>query len=174
MQFEEGFLQDIIKRFKIYKALGDKTLEQLSEQDFFYKPSPESNNIAIIIQHMHGNMMSRFTNFLTEDGEKEWRKRDEEFEATELNAQELLNRWNEGWHCILTAVESLTPQDLTATIYIRTEPLKVYDALLRQLAHYPHHVGQIITIARIIKDKDWQSLSIAKGESNAYNKQMKR
>jgi hypothetical protein len=174
MSFEEVFLQDILKRFKIYKALGDKTFDQLNEKDFFFKPSPESNSIAIIIQHMHGNMMSRFTNFLIEDGEKEWRKRDEEFESTDLSMPELINRWNEGWHCVLTAIESLKPGHLAATIYIRTEPLKVYDALLRQLAHYPYHVGQIITISKMIKDKEWQSLSIAKGQSNDYNKQMKR
>lgn len=168
MTFEEGFLKDVIKRFKNCKELGDKTFEQLSEKDFHFKPSPDSNSIAIIIQHMYGNMLSRFTNFLTEDGEKPWRKRDAEFETSDASIQDLLSFWNEGWKVVLSAIEALQPAHLLETIYIRTEPLLVYDAILRQLAHYPYHVGQIITIARMLKDKDWQTLSIAKGASSAY------
>src|SRR5438874_13285804 len=100
MNFEEGFLKDITKRFKSYKDLGNKTFEQLDDKDFFYQPSAESNSIAIIIQHIYGNLMSRFTNFLTEDGEKPWRKRDEEFEQMHVNKQDLISFWNTGWDCL--------------------------------------------------------------------------
>lgn len=169
MHFEESFLQDIIKRFNNYKDLGEKTFAQLEENDFFFLASPQSNSIAIIVQHMHGNMLSRFTNFLNEDGEKSWRKRDEEFEKVATTKNEVIALWNEGWHCVFNAVKSLQPGDLTNTIYIRSEPLSVYDALLRQLAHYPYHVGQITFIGKMIKDANWKSLSIAKNQSRQYN-----
>lgn len=172
MSFEQGFLTDITKRFRIYKEMGDKTLAQLDEKDLFFRPSPESNNIATIIQHMYGNMLSRWTNFLTEDGEKPWRKRDAEFEATEASKADLLSFWAEGWKCLLDTLSSLKPEDLTKTIYIRTEPLVAYDAILRQLAHYSSHVGQIILLGKMIKDKDWQSLSIVKGHSSEFNQAM--
>lgn len=172
MSFETGFLKDCIKRFKYYKDLADKTFEQLSPQDLFYKPNAESNSIAIIVQHINGNMLSRFTNFLTEDGEKEWRKRDEEFDEVEMASADVLELWEKGWTCLFNALESLQPADLTKTIYIRTEPLLVYDAILRQLAHYPHHVGQILYIGKMIKGKDWKTLSIPVGGSKAFNQQM--
>ncbi len=165
---EEGFLKDSIKRFRYYKELGDKTFEQLKDDDFLYQPNAESNSIAIIIQHMYGNMLSRWTNFLTEDGEKEWRKRDAEFEAISMTREDLLSFWNEGWNCLLNTLESLQPGDLMKTITIRTEPLLVYDAILRQLAHYPYHVGQIVYLGRMIRENEWRSLSIPKGESIAY------
>lgn len=172
MSFEAGFLKDAIKRFKYYKELGDKTFEQLEENHFFYRPNEESNSIAIIVQHMYGNMLSRFTNFLTEDGEKEWRQRDAEFDVFDINREEILSFWNAGWNCVFNALESLKPADLTKTVYIRTEPLLVYDAILRQLAHYPHHVGQIVYIGKLLKNKDWQTLSIPRGGSHAFNAQM--
>lgn len=174
MTFEEGFLQDIIKRFRSYKELGDKTFNQLQEDDFFYQPTPESNSIAVIIQHMYGNMLSRWTHFLTEDGEKEWRKRDAEFEEIRTSKEELLSFWNAGWNCLLNTLENLQPADLVKTVTIRTEPLKVYDAILRQLAHYPSHVGQIIYIGRMIKGQQWQSLSIPKGNSLQYLESVKQ
>lgn len=168
MSFEEGFLKDSIKRFKYYKELGDKTFAQLEEEDLFYQPSTESNSIAVIVQHMYGNMLSRWTNFLTEDGEKEWRKRDAEFETTQYSKADILSFWNNGWKCMLDTLESLTAGDLTKTVTIRTEPLLVYDAILRQLAHYPYHVGQIVYIGRLIKNNSWTSLSIPKGNSAQY------
>jgi hypothetical protein len=173
MDFNEGFLKDSIKRFKYYKDLGDKTFEQLDEADFFYTPDSESNNIAIIIQHMYGNMLSRWTNFLTEDGEKHWRKRDAEFEVMECSKSDLLHFWNDGWKCLIDTLESLDAGDLTKTVAIRTEPILVYDAILRQLAHYPYHVGQIIYLGRMIKKSKWKSLSIPKGDSSAYLEQVK-
>ncbi|HCT23797.1 MAG TPA: hypothetical protein DIW54_10905 [Chitinophagaceae bacterium] len=172
MTLEQGFLKDCIKRFKAYKELGDKTFEQLQDADFFFRPSPESNSIAIIIQHMYGNMMSRWTNFLTEDGEKPWRKRDAEFESMDCSKADLISFWETGWHTVLTTLESLEPEDLMKTVTIRTEPHLVYDVLLRQLAHYPYHIGQILYIGKIVRDKDWKSLSIPKGGSDAYLQQM--
>ncbi|TAJ55932.1 MAG: DUF1572 domain-containing protein [Chitinophagaceae bacterium] len=168
MSFGADFLKDAIKRFRYYKELGDKTFAQLAEADLFYQPSGESNSIAVMIQHMYGNMMSRWTNFLTEDGEKEWRQRDAEFEVMQISQQDLLSFWNEGWKCLLDTLESLQPEDLTKTVTIRTEPLQVYDAILRQLAHYPYHVGQIVYLGRLIKNEQWQSLSIPKGNSAKY------
>lgn len=167
------FLEDAIKRFEYYKTLGDNTFAQLEEKDFFYQPNEASNSIAIIIQHMYGNMLSRWTNFLTEDGEKDWRKRDAEFEVMECSKQDLVSFWNDGWKCLLDTLKSLQPEDLEKTVYIRTEPLVVYDAILRQLAHYPYHVGQIVYIGRLLKNNDWQSLSIPKGNSKSFNDAMK-
>ena len=150
--------------------LGEKTFEQLTDADFHYAPNEASNSIAVIIQHVSGNMLSRWTNFLTEDGEKAWRNRDEEFEIHNYSKQQLLELWEKGWQCFLSALTSLTENDLLKTIYIREEPLLVIDAINRQLAHYPYHVGQILYIGKLIKDKAWQSQSIEKGRSEAYNK----
>jgi hypothetical protein len=168
---ETRILKDCIKRFISYKQLGDKTLDVLPEEYFHVQPNPESNSIAIIIQHLHGNMKSRWTNFLTEDGEKSWRQRDEEFEEhPTLSKAQLLTLWEEGWQCLLETLEKLEPAQLHQTITIREEPLIVYDAILRQLAHYPYHVGQIVYLGRWFLGKDWQSLSIPKlkGASEAY------
>lgn len=174
MSFEPGFLKDSIKRFKYYKELGDNTFAQLEDKDFFYQPNEESNTIAVIIQHMYGNMLSRWTNFLSEDGEKEWRKRDAEFENTSMSREDLISFWNTGWDCLLKTLESLQPDDLTKTVTIRTEPLLVYDAILRQLAHYPYHIGQIVYIGRMIRHNAWQSLSIPKGGSKSYLESVKQ
>lgn len=168
------FLESAIKRSSYYKELGDKAFAQLDDKDFHFIPSEESNSIAIIIQHMHGNMLSRWTDFLNSDGEKEWRKRDAEFEEQHLNKQQLLQMWKEGWKCFLNSLQSLPNADLEKTIYIRSEPLTVIDAINRQLAHYPYHVGQIIYVAKMIKNKAWQNLSIPKNHSTASNTKMKQ
>ncbi len=172
--FETEFLKDAIKRVKYYKDLGDKTFEQISEEDIFYQPSSESNSIAVIVQHMHGNMLSRWTNFLTEDGEKEWRARDAEFDLSRTSKEHIITLWNEGWNCFLSTLESLTPEYLTKTITIRTEPLLVFDAILRQVAHYPYHVGQIVYLGRLAKNEEWKSLSIPKGDSAVYLESIKQ
>lgn len=166
------FLQSIIKRFASYKDLGDKTFAQLEERDFYYKPNEASNSIAIIIQHMSGNMISRWTNFLTGDGEKEWRSRDAEFETHTYTKEQLLEIWEKGWACLFSTLASLTADDLLKTIYIRTEGLTAIDAINRQLAHYPYHVGQIVYLGREIKNAQWRSLSIPIGASADYNRQM--
>ena len=163
------YLQTVIRRVKYYKDLGDKTFEQLDDAGFHYQPNEESNSIAVIIQHVAGNMLSRWTNFLTEDGEKEWRQRDEEFTVHHYNKNQLLEIWEKGWNCFIRALESLNEDDLLKTIYIRQEGLTAIDAINRQLAHYPYHVGQIVYIGRIIKDHGWKNLSIPKGDSQLYN-----
>lgn len=169
---QDTFLQAVIKRFEQYKDLGDDTFKQLRDEDFFFTPEG-SNSIAVIVQHMYGNMLSRWTNFLTEDGEKPWRKRDAEFEPQDCTKEDLISFWNEGWKCLLDTLRSLTPEDLDKTIYIRTEPLVAYDAILRQVAHYAYHVGQIVYIGKLAKGTAWNSLSIARGASAAFNEHMK-
>ena len=164
------YLQTAIRRLGYYKQLGEQTFGQLTDADFQYAPNEASNSIAVIIQHVSGNMLSRWTNFLTEDGEKAWRNRDEEFEVRHYSKQQLLDRWEKGWQCFLNALTTLTENDLLKTIYIREEPLLVIDAINRQLAHYPYHVGQILYISKLIKGANWQSLSIEKGKSEVYNK----
>ncbi|MGI8583716.1 MAG: DUF1572 family protein [Chitinophagaceae bacterium] len=167
------FLESAIKRLSYYKELADKTFVQLSEEDFHVIPADECNSIAIIIQHMNGNMLSRWTNFLTSDGEKEWRKRDAEFEVQNLNKEQLIALWEEGWKCFLDELTSLSNTDLEKTIYIRADALSVTDAINRQLAHYPYHVGQIIYAAKIIKNKAWRNLSIPRGRSTDFNNELK-
>ena len=172
MNLGTEFLKSAIKRLSYYKELGDKTFEQLNDADFHFQPNEESNSIAIIIQHTAGNMISRWTDFLTSDGEKEWRNRDVEFEEQNLTKQQLVDFWQKGWNCCLGSLNSLAEDDLLKTIYIRSEGLLAIDAINRQLAHYPYHVGQIIYLAKIIKDKDWQNLSIAKNNSEIFNRQI--
>jgi hypothetical protein len=174
MSLSSHFLQFSITRVSYYKTLGDKTFEQLNEADFHFMPNAESNSIAMIIQHMAGNMLSRWTDFLTTDGEKEWRNRDSEFEERQHTKEQLIANWNKGWDCYLGSLQSLTEDDLWKTITIRSEPLLVVDAIQRQMAHYPYHVGQIVYVGRMIKQQDWKSLSIPKGNSQQYNDSMKR
>jgi len=174
MSLGKKYLESAIKRLIYYKGLADKTFAQLNEEDFHLNPAEESNSIAVIIQHMNGNMLSRWTNFLKEDGEKEWRKRDTEFEDQNLNKEQLTVLWEEGWKCFLDALRSLSKADLEKKIYIRTEPLSVIDAINRQFAHYPYHVGQIIYAAKIIRNKDWQNLSVPRGRSAEFNNELKR
>jgi hypothetical protein len=163
------FLDTVIRRVKYYKDLGEKAFDQLEEKDFHFQASAESNSIAVIVQHMTGNMLSRWTSFLTEDGEKEWRQRDDEFEIHSFSKQQVIDLWQKGWGCFLQALDSLTEDDLLKTVYIRQEPLTVIDAINRQLAHYPYHIGQLLFIGKMIKDKNWKSLSIPKAGSQAYN-----
>ena len=170
----ELYIQSALKRFREYKTLGEKTFAQLEENEMLFSPNEASNSIAVIIQHMHGNMLSRWTNFLTEDGEKEWRHRDEEFEIRQATKKELIQLWEKGWAALFSALEKLEAPHLTGTITIRTQPLTVVDAINRQLAHYSYHVGQIVYLGRWIRDKEWTSLSIPKGESGAYNEKLKK
>jgi hypothetical protein len=172
MDLATTFLQSAIKRVAYYKELGDKTFPQLNEADFHFTPNKDNNSIAVIIQHMAGNMLSRWTDFLTTDGEKEWRNRDTEFEEQPLTRQELIDLWEKGWNCFLDALKQLSADDLLKTIHIRQEAILAIDAINRQLAHYPYHVGQIVYIGKIRKDQNWQSLSIPKGNSQQYNQQM--
>src|SRR5258708_6657170 len=142
------YIQNSSKVLLGYKGLGEKTFAQLRDEDFNFIPNQSSNSIAQIIQHMHGNMMSRWTNFLTEDGEKKWRQRDEEFELHSYSRTELMGLWEEGWSCTLHALKALKEEDLLKTIQIRGESMAAIDAINRQLAHYPYHVGQIVYIGK--------------------------
>src|SRR5262245_14393726 len=136
MSIGKEYLQTVIRRVKYYKELGDKTFEQLNaDSDFHYQYNAESNSLAVIIQHVSGNMLSRWTNFLTEDGEKEWRQRDEEFIIHDYNKQQLIEIWEKGWKCFIETLASLSEEDLLKTISIRQEKLSAVDAINRQLAH---------------------------------------
>jgi hypothetical protein len=170
MNLAGELLSSFVKRFKEYKQLGDKTIAQLSAEEMQVQPNEASNNIAIIIQHLHGNMLSRWTNFLTEDGEKVWRNRDGEFETKKVSKEKLVEMWKEGWKVFLATLESLQEGDLLKTITIRSEPLIVVDAINRQMGHYGYHVGQVVYLGRWMKNHEWKSLSIPKGESGSYNK----
>jgi hypothetical protein len=172
MNLATEFLSSVSKRFKEEKALGDKTFAQLNEVQLHQQPNEASNSIAVIVQHLHGNMLSRWTNFLTEDGEKSWRKRDDEFEVHSLSKEQILQQWEEGWKVLLDTLQSLKEDDLVKTVTIRTQPLTVVDAINRQLAHYSYHVGQIVYLGRWMKDSEWQSLSIPKGASTSFNQKM--
>ncbi|KYP15083.1 DUF1572 family protein [Flavihumibacter sp. CACIAM 22H1] len=173
MSTEQLYLDSIRRQFNAYKTLGDHCLQQLTEEEINRSPASGSNSIAIIVQHMHGNLMSRFTNFLTEDGEKPWRQRDLEFTAARLlQPADLLQLWNEGWACLFTTLDSLQPTDLTKTVTIRTEPHAALDAINRQLAHHSSHVGQIILLTKMYKAENWQSLSIPRGQSRSFNEKM--
>lgn len=144
--------------------MGEKAIDQLDENSLNFQYNKESNSIAIIMQHLWGNMKSRWTDFLTTDGEKPWRERDAEFEKGILTKIELLEKWNKGWNCVITALDSLQAKDLEKTITIRGEAHTVVAAINRQIAHYAYHVGQIVYIAKILKDTDWQTLSIARSK----------
>jgi uncharacterized damage-inducible protein DinB len=166
------FLQSAIKRFNDYKILAEKTFDQLNDAQMHFQPNETSNSIAIIMQHLHGNIKSRWTNFLTEDGEKPWRTRDEEFETKSLSKQQLLELWTEAWDVLSGSLNLLSPDDLSKTITIRKEPHTVIDAINRQITHYSYHVGQIVFLGKWIKDNEWKTLSIPKKGSAAFNEKM--
>ena len=166
---DNNFLESAIKQFEYYKSLGEKTFNQIDEQKLFWQYNNESNSIAIIANHLHGNMLSRWTDFLTTDGEKDWRNRDAEFENDTATKQALLNNWNEGWSCLFNALNALTAADLNKLIYIRNQGQTVVEAINRQLCHYSYHVGQIVFIGKMICNENWTSLSIPKGNSATYN-----
>ncbi len=171
MEIHSLYFESVKKQFLYYKTLGEKAIEQLEPQQLYIKTNEETNSIATIIKHLSGNMLSRWTDFLTTDGEKEWRNRDAEFENDpETESKEaILETWNKGWNCLFEALNNLEPQQLSSIIYIRNEGHSVIEAINRQLAHYPYHVGQIIFYAKQLKNNDWHSLSIPKNKSKSYN-----
>ena len=169
---EKIFLDSAIKTLRYYKELGDKTLAQLSAEQLHWQPAGEPNSICLIIKHLSGNMLSRWTNFLTTDGEKPSRNRDTEFEDDHNASQEkILATWETGWTCMMDTLQSLQPDDLEKTVTIRSEPHSVLDAINRQLSHVPYHIGQIVYIGKMITKENWQSLSIPKGKSQEFNKE---
>lgn len=167
-----GFLIRSIERLEGYYQMADKAIGQLSDDQLFAIPAEGSNSIAVIVQHMAGNMQSRWTNFLTEDGEKSWRSRDREFEPTNQDRKTLEGEWEKGWSCLLDTLKSLAPEDLEKEISIRGEKLTAYDAIIRQLMHYSSHVGQIVYAAKVLKGAGWQPLTIAKDRSREFNQSM--
>lgn len=166
-----SYLESSIKQFEYYKSLGDKTFNQLTFDELKNEFAEDSNSISIIVKHIVGNMLSRWTNFLTEDGEKEWRQRDEEFIDSFQSKEELINAWNKGWDCLFTAIIPLKNEDLERIIYIRNQGHTVVEAINRQMMHYAYHVGQIVFLGKLTKGKNWQSLSIPKGKSKNYNQE---
>ncbi len=169
METNNNYLESVKKQFLYYKMLGEKAMEQLEPEQLFISTNEDTNSIAVIVKHLSGNMLSRWTDFLTSDGEKEWRNRDNEFENTIKTKEELLQLWNKGWDCLFNALNPLSDEQLTTIIYIRNEGHTVIEAINRQLAHYPYHIGQIVFYAKMLKNTNWNSLSIPKNKSNSYN-----
>ena len=167
------YLSSAYKEFQRYENLGRRTMEQLSDKDLFYQPSKEVNSIAVIVKHLHGNMMSRWTNFMTEDGEKEWRNRDGEFEDTLKSRDEVDRLWADGWNLVFEALENLSEPELVKKVIIRGEEHSVIAATNRQLCHYAYHVGQMVEIGKMLLGESWENLSIPRGKTAEFNKMMK-
>jgi hypothetical protein len=164
------YLADVADQFRKLKDLGDKALTQVRDEDLFATLDPESNSLAILIQHMAGNLLSRWTDFLHSDGEKPDRNRDSEFEVTGATTRaELLARWEEGWRCLFQALAALHEEDLAMTVLIRAEPHSVIKAINRQLTHYGYHIGQIVFLAKHFASDHWKTLSVPRGGSAAFN-----
>ena len=167
----DSTLKNTISVFDYYKTLGEKAMAQITDEALFQMPDEKSNSISVIVKHLHGNMLSRWTDFLTTDGEKEWRDRDSEFEETIETRDEVIKQWNEGWACVFSALNTLHPEDFDKTVYIRNMGQTVLEAIMRQMAHYAYHIGQIVYLARLFNEGDWKTLTIPKGGSAAYNKE---
>lgn len=167
-----SYLADSIAVFRYYRGLGERAIAQVSDEQLFIVPDAESNSIAIIVKHLAGNMRSRWTDFLTSDGEKPWRHRDSEFEDAAPTREALLEQWNQGWACLYAALEPLTDADLTRTVTIRGEPHSVMQAINRQVAHYAYHVGQIVFLARHLANTNWTSLSVPRKQSDEFNRKV--
>ncbi len=166
---ENDYLESAIKQFSYYKLLGEQTFAQLNNEQLVWQYSPESNSIAMIVNHLAGNMISRWTDIFTSDGEKASRNREAEFDVIATGRAAMLERWNSGWICLLDTLEALTTDDLEKIIYIRNIGHTVTEAINRQLSHYPYHIGQIVFIGKMLCGENWKSLSIPKGASEKYN-----
>lgn len=169
MEINDNYLESVKKQLLYYKTIAEKAMDQLEVDQLFAAINDDTNSIAVIIKHMSGNMLSRWTDFLTTDGEKEGRNRDAEFENTFETKAELMKFWDNGWNCLFNAINALKPEQLSEIIYIRNEGHTVVEAINRQLAHYPYHIGQIVFYAKMLKTSDWESLSIPKNKSVNYN-----
>jgi uncharacterized damage-inducible protein DinB len=168
-KFSTSYLEDSISLFRYYKKLAERAMEQISDEQLFASLDEEMNSIAIIAKHMAGNMRSRWTDFLTSDGEKPDRNRDMEFAAPPATRAELMQSWNEGWGLAFAALEPLSDADLERKITIRSEHHSVMQAINRQIAHYAYHVGQIVFLAKQFKGRDWKSLSVPRNKSGDFN-----
>lgn len=163
-------IDDFIAEYARYRALAERALAQTPDAMLNHVPVPDGNSAAMLVYHMSGNLASRFTDFLTSDGEKPWRERDEEFADRTCTRAEVQAKWEIGWTVLEAQLASLTDADLSRTVTIRQQPLTVHAALCRSTAHVAYHVGQLVLIARSTASAEWQSLSIPKGKSDAYNK----
>jgi uncharacterized damage-inducible protein DinB len=172
LQFTISYLSDSLTVFRYYKTLGERAMAQLNDEALFAVLDDEMNSIAVIVKHMAGNMRSRWTDFLTSDGEKPDRKRDAEFTDPPPTREALLAAWEEGWRYVFTALEPLSEDDLQRKVTIRGEPHSVMQAINRQIAHYSYHCGQIVLLAKHFKSDDWQSLSIPKRRSDEFNRRV--
>ena len=167
----EHYLDEVHRQFRGHKRMGEGAMAQLRDEDFFTTLDPESNSVAILVKHLAGNMRSRFTDFLTTDGEKPDRFRDREFEVTPATTRaDVMKWWEEGWRCVFTAIKALRPEDVMRTVTIRGEPHTVLQAVNRQIAHYAQHIGQIVFLAKHLRSSDWKMLSIPRGKSEEYKK----
>ncbi|MGA3045543.1 MAG: DUF1572 domain-containing protein [Terracidiphilus sp.] len=172
LEFTTSYIQDSVAIFRYYKRLAQRAMEQVTEAQLFEALDDEANSIAVIVKHMAGNMRSRWTDFLTTDGEKPDRNRDSEFEEPPATRAALMEIWEAGWACLFNAIEPLKDADLPRAITIRGEPHSVMQAINRQLAHYPHHVGQIVLLAKHFCCGRWESLSVPKNKSAEFNKKV--
>lgn len=169
LKFTTSYLEDSLTLFRMYKRLGEGAMAQLTDEQLYAVLDPEMNSIAVIVKHIAGNMLSRWSDFLTSDGEKPFRNRDSEFEAPPPTREALMDLWNRGWACVFTALEPLTDADLARTITIRTEPHSVMQAINRQTTHYAYHVGQVVFLAKHLQSGHWKSLSVPRGQSRGFN-----
>lgn len=172
LRFTTSYLEDSLTLFRMYKSLGEKAMAQLTGDQLYAVLDPEMNSVAVIVKHIAGNMLSRWSDFLTSDGEKPFRDRDAEFEAPPPTREALMDLWNRGWACLFSALEPLTDADLTRTITIRTEPHSVMQAINRQVTHYAYHVGQIVFLAKHLQSEHWKSLSVPRGQSQKFNQKV--
>ncbi|RSL18022.1 uncharacterized protein DUF1572 [Edaphobacter aggregans] len=172
LQFTTSYLEDSLSLFRQYKKLAERAMEQVAEEQLFAVLDEEANSIAIIVKHMSGNMRSRWTDLLTADGEKPNRDRDSEFVDPPTTRKALLDVWEDGWTSMFRALEPLSDADLARTVTIRGEAHSVMQAINRQLAHYPHHVGQIVLLAKHFAHGRWQSLSVARNCSADFNRRV--
>ncbi len=171
---EQAYLAGAAREFRRLKKLADDALAQISGADFFHRPDASSNSVALIVKHVAGNLRSRWTDFLTADGEKPDRHRDREFEIAAGDTREaLLHRWEEGWRRVFETLESLAPADLAKTVFIRGEPHSVMEAIQRQLTHNAYHAGQIVFLAKRLRAGEWKTLSIPRGKTEEFNARMR-
>ena len=166
------YLDEARRQFRGYKRLGEGAMSQLKDEEFLVALDPEANSVAVLVKHLAGNMRSRFTDFLTTDGEKPDRHRDQEFELGSSSRADVMRWWEDGWACVFSAIEGLKPDDLMRTVTIRSEPHTVLQAINRQLAHYAMHVGQIVFLAKHLRSSEWKSLSIPRGKSEEVNQKL--
>jgi len=171
-QFSTSYVEDSLSLFRYYKKLSEGAMEQLSDQQLFTALDEEMNSVAIIVKHMAGNMRSRWTDFMTSDGEKPDRNRDTEFVAPPATRAELMRVWNDGWGRVVHALEALSDADLEREVFIRGEAHSVMQAISRQIAHYAYHCGQIVFLAKHLKGSSWKTLSVPRNKSADFNRKV--